>query len=447
MRIVIYGVGKVGSKIAETLSKEKHDVVIVDPDKKKIKELQQTLDILCLPRPINDTRVIREARLKDADVFIAVSDSDEENIVACLIAKSHNVNKTISRIKNTLYLDKEILDTYELGISHVIQPEKEVAKEIVRLIRNPWASEVDAFLKEQVLFIAVKVNKENIDYLNGKLDTLSEKEITIIVESEDDKNRISFFRENHEIKEGDNIFVLEKKSDVIQINKIFEDVYSKIQNVIILGGGTTGEELLEQLGKTKLNLKLIERDRKRCNELSEKLKRGLILCGDGTDLDLLMSENLDKTDCFIAITGDNENNVMSAMLAKQNGVKKVITKVSKAYEEDIVARIGLDATVNINKVTVNKILNFVRRKELLALSILDEDMEIMEFSVSQSSKITKKFLKEPNFVKGALIGAIYRNGEIIFPEKDFRIEENDRVLIFVNKKKASSVEKYFKSKK
>lgn len=447
MRIVIYGVGKVGMSLAETLSEEKHDIIIIDSDKKKIEEIQKSLDVLCIAGSIGDGEVIKKANVKQADILIAVSDSDEENIIACLIGKRQEIGKTIAKIINPSYLNKEILNTYELGIDHVIHPEKEVAKEIIRLIRSPWASEVEPFLNEKILLIEVKVNEDNIEYLNEKLRVLCKNNLIIIVESGEREKKIRYFEEQKKIKLGDIVFVLEKKSDLASVNKTFQDVYTKIRNIIIMGGGITGEELLERLENTKLKVKLIERDKERCKELSEKAKKSLILCGDATDLHLLESENISKTDCFIAVTGDDENNIMASLLAKQKGVKKLITKVSKAYEEDIVSMVGLDTTVNINKVTSNNILKFVRRKELIAVSVLDENVEIMEFSARPKSKIVKKTLEDAQFIKGAIIGAVYHDDQIFFPKKNFKIEEDDLVLIFVLKKVIPVVEKYFQSKK
>ena len=447
MRTIIYGLGKIGTRIAETLSSENHDVIIIGSDKKRMAEIQQNLDVLCIERKIGDADMIKKSNMKNADIFIAVSESDEENIVACLIAKRQNVGKIIARISNISYLDNEIINIFDTGIDHVIHPEIEVAKEIVRLIRSPWASEVESFLNEQVFLIEIKVNEDNLDYLNEKLKLLHDTGLTIIIEPAEDKEYIRPFDKRQKLKLNDNLFLLEKKSDSLQINHIFKDAYAKIQNIIIVGGGSTGEELLEMLQGEKLNIKLIEKSKKRCRELSEKAKKAIILWGDGTNLNLLVSENIEKTDCFIAITSDDENNIMASLFAKQKGVKKSITRVSKAYEEEIIDKVGLDTTVNINKVTVNEILKFVRRKELIAISIINEDIEIMEFSVKYGSKITKKPLKDVQFTKGAIIGAVYHNEEVFSPKKNFKIEPGDNVLVFVHKNRVSKVERYFKSKK
>ena len=445
MRIVVYGVGRVGTKIAETMYEEGYDITIIGDNEKKIEQIQKTLDVLSIVGRIGDEHVVESSGMKDADIFIAVTDSDEENIIASIIAKNQNVRKTIARIRNPAYLNEVMLDASVIGIDHVINPEKEVANEILRLIRTPWASEVDSFIKGKVLLVEIKVNNDNVGYLNTKLVEVSETGNNIIViESDNSIKKLRLFDQHQRVKISEHVFVLERVTDVGKVNKIFGDAYKKIQNVMIAGGGVTGSELLSILENSGIKTKLIEQNKGICNSLSKKFKNSMILCGDATDLALLLSENIEKIDCFIAITGDDEENVMISLLAKQHGVKKAITKISKDYEEDIMARIGLDAAVNLNKVTTNKILQFVRRQELLAMSILNENLAIMEFVVDESSKITKKTFKEAQFIRGAIIGAISHGEEIIFPKKDFRVEANSEVLVFAHRKVARAVEKYFK---
>jgi trk system potassium uptake protein TrkA len=445
MRIVIYGIGRVGTKIAETLSEEKHDVTVIGNNDKKIEEIQKSLDVLCISGHIGDAEVVESSRIKDADIFIAVTDSDEKNIIASIIAKNQNIRKTIAGIRNPSYFNKVLLDTLKTGIDHVINPEKEVANEILRLIRTPWASEVDSFIGNKVLLVEVKVNPENVCYLNKKLKEVSRTgNNVIIVESGGSIKKLRLFGQRQKVQSGEHVFVLEKIGDVDKINKIFQGEYKRIQNVMIAGGGATGSELLSLLKDTDIQTKLIEKNKKTCTDLSKKFRNSLILHGDSTDLKLLLSENIEKADCFIAITGDDEENVMASLLAKQHGVKKAITKISKDYEEEIVAGIGLDAVINLNRVTINRILQFIRKEELLAFSILDENLVIIEFNACANSKIVKKTVKKAQFFRGAIIGAIYHNGEIFFPRENFRVEVDDKVLVFVNKKVVHIVDKYFK---
>ncbi|MFH0867728.1 MAG: Trk system potassium transporter TrkA [Candidatus Woesearchaeota archaeon] len=444
MQVVIYGIGAVGTKIAETLYEEGHDVTVIDPYEKKIAQIQKSLDVLGITGHIGDAEVIENLKTKGANIFIATTDSDEENIIASIIAKKQNIKKTIARIRNPAYLNKMLLDTSEIGIDHVINPEREVAKEIQKIISIPWASEVDSFMNGRIFLIEVKANYENIGYLNKKLAKVSKTNNIIVVESEEYFKKLKAFEHRKKVKIGDHIFILQKGKGVDKINKIFGDVYKKINNIMITGGGVTGSELLRLIENSGIKIKLIEKNKKKCAELSKRFRNSLILYGDATDLDLLRSEKIEKIDCFIAITGDDEENVMISLLAKQHGAKKVITKISKDYEEDIISEIGLDAAVNLSKITANKILQFVRREELLALSILDKELAIMEFIASPNSKIVKKPVKEAQFIKGAIIGAVIRNEETFFPRNNFKIEPNDKVLVFVRKKAASSVERYFK---
>jgi len=442
MRVVVYGVGKVGTKIAETLYDEGHDITVIDVDEVKVNLIQKSLDVLAFAGHIGEQETVNGSGMKGADVFIAVTESDEENLIASIIAKKLEIQRTIARIRNPAYLNKVLLDTSEIGVDHVINPEREVAYEILKLIRSPWASEVDTFMNGRVVLVEAKVNQENIKHLNEKIKEVCKTNNIIVVESSQVKS-LRFYEPSQDIQLGDHLFFLEKKTDVGRVNKIFEDVYKKIEHVVIAGGGVTGSELLNLLKDTDIRVKLIEKRKKICNILSEKWKESLILHGDATDYQLLLSENIQKSDCFVAVTGDNEVNIMSSLLAKQMGVKRAITRISKDYEEEIMAGIGLDAAVNLNRVTANKILHFVRRENLVSLSLLDEELQILEFNTSAKARISKKSLREAQFVKGAIIGAVLRRGGIFFPKENFVIKEGDSVLVFLHKGAAPQVEKYF----
>ncbi len=445
MRIVIYGIGTTGTKLAQTLYNEGQDITIIDSNKKKVEAVRGKLDAICILGQIGEDSVVKDSKIKDADVFIAVTDSDEENIVSCIIAKKQGAKKTIARLRNLSYLDPEMLSAEDIGIDHIINPEKEVAKEIFRLISTPWAMEVDAFIKGRLSLIEIKVNPSNIDYLKEKLKKVSEKSLTLILDSEEKRKKVRFFKEGESFNINDKIYLLEETKELEKVNMIFSDSYPKINNVIIMGGGQTAVELLTLLENTDVKVKLIESSRKTCNKLSARFKKSLILCGDATDLDLLTSENIDKADCFVAVTGDDENNIMISLFAEQKGVKKSITKVTKQYGEEILTGIGLYAAVNIYKVTVNKILSFVSRRELIAVSLLHNDVELLEFSAGPGSRITRKTFKSRQFVGGAIIGAIYHQGKIIFPRSPFQIEPGSRVILFADKDTVPKVEKYFRS--
>ena len=444
MRVVIYGIGTTGTKLVQTLYKEGEDIIIIDTDKQRIEDIQRRLDVLCVVGDMGDSSVIEEAKIRDADAFIAVRDSDEENIVACIIAKRHKVKVTIARLRNPSYLDKEILNANELGIDFIINPEKEVAKEIFKLITAPWAMDVDTFMRGKISLFEIKVNQSNIDYLNQKLKLISETNPILIINPGGAEDNFRFFGKDSVLNINECAYLLGKTEESEKINAIFEDVHPKINNVMMIGGGKTAIELLSLLEGTNIKVKLIEFSKGTCNMLSERFKKCLVLCGDATDLDLLMSENIDKVDCFIAITGDDEGNLMMSLFAKQKGVKKTITKVAKPYGKDMLAGIGIYEAVDVYKITVNKILSLISRREVISFSTLYNGVEMMEFAVSPNSKISDKVLKEPQIMRGAVIVAVYSKGDIIFPKGPLKVEPDNRVLLFANKKAGSAVEKYFR---
>lgn len=442
MGVVIYGAGTLGLKLAQTLYFEGRDITVVDSIKSKIDTFQSKLDVLCIVGHIGDEDTIKHAKLRSADVFIAVTDSDEENIAACIIAKNQSVRKTIARLRNRTYFNPSFFNPKMVGIDHIINPEKEVALEISKLITIPWASEVDSIIRDMLSLFKMTVNGLDPKYLLSKLKILSKTSRIIIINVEQKSLRL--FKKGDKLIEHDDIYILYRSKDLQIINKLFKDIYPPIKDVLIIGGGQTGSELLELLKGTRINRKLIEISRKRCSELNHKYKKSIILLGDGTNLDLLLQENISKTDCFVAATGDDETNIVLSLFAKQKGVKKVITKILKSYGDELLEEIGLQIPLEINNITANKILSYVSMKQLIEIISLHGNYEMLEFVVTEKAKINGKVLKDSNLCKGAIIGAIYRDFELLKSVKSEKIRVHDRIIVFSDRKKSFVVDSYFK---
>jgi len=443
MKVIIYGVGKTGTELVNTFHEYCHDVVVIDNNKAGIESIQRRMDALCILGTIGDDSVIKSAKISGSDVFIAVTDSDEQNIVACIIAKRYNVKKTIARLRNPAYLNKEILNPNELGIDHVINPESEVANEIFRLIRVPWAFRVDAFLKDALSVLELGVTPENKDSINQKLRLLSKTNPVIVMSKKSSTGTFKLFAGNETASPDDRIWLLEKTSSIHRINSFFEEEVSRISSIIVVGGGQTATELLALLEKTPIRVKLIESSKETCNALSQRFSNNMILCGDATDLELLTQEKVEKSDCIVAVTGDDENNIMISLFAKDRGIRKAITKVSKAYGTEILGRLGLHAIVNAYRVTVNKILHFSNLKETVSISSMADNVLIVEFVVPDGARITKRPVK-PDFIKGAIIAAVHTRGKVVFPKRPVLIDANSRVVMFINSKYVKDAEAYFR---
>jgi trk system potassium uptake protein len=442
MKYIIYGAGKTGYRLAEVLYAEGGNIVVIDPMPEKLFTFSERLDVLCVEGHIGNVETISKINFSNKDIFIAVSDSDEENIIACMIAKKMNVFKTLARLRNPTYFDSNYFDPGLLGIDHVVNPEKEVALEISKLISIPLATEVDSVVREKLSLLEIRVADFELDYLKKKLNILLKEQHIIVINPE--KRTLFFYEQESEITNEDYIYLIHTTKDIQNVNQLFYDKYPKIKNVMIVGGGQIASELLFFLEKKNIYAKLFEVSKKRCSYLNHIHKKSLILCGDATDIDLLLQEELDQVDCFIALMGDDENNVVVSLFAKHKGVKKVITKVSKNYGSDLLETIAITVPVDIHNITVNKIRSYVTMKQLVTLTNLFGNFEMLEFIVTDQSKLLNKNIKQKKLFEGVYIAALYRNFELIHDFENQEIRLHDRIIIFAQKNKLRKVEKYFK---
>jgi trk system potassium uptake protein len=442
MRFVIYGAGKTGLRLAEVLYSDGGNIVVIDDDPKKLSTFIERLDVLCVEGNLGDEFTIKKAQLHLADVFIAVGDIDEENIVACMIAKKLGIKKTLARLRNPTYFNSDLFDYTSAGIDHIVNPEREVAFEISKIISIPLATDVDSVVREKLSLLEIRVGDFEIKYLKEKLNILYEKHNMVIINA--DKKSFKFYESDIDLIEHDFIYIIHTTKDIEYINNLFYDRYPKIKNVMIVGGGQTASELLYFLEKKSVKVKLFEISDERCSILNNKHKNAMVLCGDATEIDLLIHEELDKIDCFVALMGEDENNMVLSLFAKHKGVKKVITKVSKPYGTDLLENIAITVPVDVNKVTVNKIRGYVTMKQLVTLTNLYGNFEMLEFIVIPKCKILEKTIYNKKLFNGAYIAALYRNFELIHDIEGETIKLHDRIIIFAETNKLKKVEKYFK---
>ena len=442
MKVIIYGAGKTGFKLAESLYNEGGNIVVIDKDPKKLNIFIERLDVLCVEGNLGDESTIKKSNLRISDVFVAVSDIDEENIVACIIAKKLGVKKTLARLRNPTYFNNDLFDPGLLGIDHIVNPEREVAFEISKIISIPLTTDVDSVVREKLSLLEIRVADFEISYLKEKLNLLLDKHKIIVIN--DEKKKLDFYSENFDLKNEDYVYLIHTTNDIQTVNNLFYDRYPKIKNVMIVGGGQTASELIKLLEKTNVNVKVFEISDERCAQLNNIHKKAMVLCGDATDIDLLLHEDLDKIDCFVALMGDDENNMVLSVFAKHKGIRKVITKISKPYGTDLLDNIAITVPVDINRVTVNKIRGYVTMKQLVTLTNLYGDYEMLEFIVTKKSKILGQIIYDKKFSTNVYIGALYRDFQLIhdFEGEEFKL--HDRIIIFTKKNKISKVEKYFK---
>jgi len=443
LKIIIIGAGKVGCQIAKTLSSEKHDVTLIEKDDVIRQSAQNSLDVLTILGNGANVRTLEEAGIKQADMVIAVTSSDEVNMIACMTAKQFGVPQKIARIRNPEYLYANALSREKLGIDLTINPERATAREIVKLLKSPInVAQVQSFAGGKVQLFELKI-EESFPFINQQLKAITFK-YPILVAAIYRNDKIIIPGGEEKIIAGDNLYVLIKKDYFLELNEIFNQKPLSVQNVIILGGSRIGIQAALILTKLGISTKLIERDKEKCEKIAESLPHTLVINGDGTNIDLLKSEGVETTDGFVAVTGYDEDNLLVALLAKHLGAKKVIAKVDRINYIPILEKIGVDAVVNPRMTTTSAILRFIRRGKIISLTLLKEgEAEVIELIVSPHSKIINTPLRKANLPQNSIIGAIVRQDEVIIPHGDDIIQPKDKIIIFALSSDIKEIEKIF----
>ncbi|MCD6489242.1 MAG: Trk system potassium transporter TrkA [Thermodesulfobacterium sp.] len=443
MRVIIVGAGEVGYNIAKFLIYEKIDVVIIDRDGEKLKRISEELDIATIEGEGSDPSVFKEAGARNADILIAVTSSDETNMIACLLGKAmFGVRRRIARIRNPDYFfNKELLGKNYLDIDPAINPELETAKAVLRILEIPFATEVIEFEGGRIVVTGFKISAES-KVLNKELKYLRSivsKDFVIGIVKRDEEVIVP--RGEDKLKEGDVVYIPLKKEEAMEIAKAFDIPIFPTQKVMIVGGGRIGYYIAKEL-EGKVDIKIIEKNEEKCKFLSKNLKKALVLYGDGTDKELLLEENIKDMDAYITVSGNDEMNIMGALLAKKLGAKKVIAIVNKPDYIPLAYELGVQSVLSPRLLTASIILRYLRKGDVLSLTAVAENkVEIMEVLGSYKSSIINKALKDIKFPKNAVIGAIVRGGEIIIPKGEDVIKEGDKLIIFTLKDSIKDVEK------
>lgn len=431
MKIIVIGAGKVGYNLAESLSKENNDVVIIDKNPQALKKAEDNLDVMCIKGNGVSANTLKEAGIEKANLFIAVTSSDEINMVCCLTAKKLGAAHTIARIRNPEYVQELSLFKDELGLDIVINPEQAAAEEIARLFYFSPAKNMENFANGRVRMINLKVTAE-MPIVGKKLAHMQRSsQFPVIIGVVVRDGEVIVPNGDFEIKENDEMYVIGNPSSVYNFCKISGKHPQKFKNIMILGGGRITVYLTKLLTDMGMNIKIIEIDKERCEELAEQLPNALIINADGTDEEVLTAEQINNMDGFIAITGMDEENLLSSLLAKRIGVKKVITKISRTnYNINIVKELGIDSVISPRLIVANQILKYVKGHNIESLyRIFEGQAEIFEFIAKESDKFLNIPLKKLKFPKDVIIATIVRKNEIVIPCGTDEIQKGDRVIV------------------
>ena len=451
MKIIILGAGQVGATVAENLASERNDITVVDLDATRLRELGDRLDIRTINEHCAWPSTLEDAGARDADLLVAVTNSDEVNMIACQVAYTlfRTPNK-IARIRSNRYFErsKELFDNRAIPIDRTISPEQIVTDYIRRLIDHPGALQVLNFARGRVQLVAVRA------YYGGPLVGNELRELRKHMPNVDTRVAAIFRRNRPIIPEGDTVIEADDEVFFVAARKDIRAVMSELRRlehgyrrIVIAGGGNIGRRLARRLERRYI-IKVIERNRQRTRELSEELQRSVVLHGPATDRDLLSRANIENTDVFCALTNDDEANIMASLLARRLGARKVMTLINNPSYVDLVQGHDIDIAISPQQATIGTLLRHVRRGEVVNVHSLRrgaaEAIEAIAKGDRATSKVVGRRLEEIDLPEGATIGAIVRGEKVLIAHDDVVVEPEDHVILFlVDKRHLRNVERLF----
>ena len=450
MQIIILGANQVGSTLAETLANEANDITVVDTDAEKLRELKDHIDIGTITGEASHPDVLERAGGEDADMIIAVTESDEINMVACRVAYSlFQTPKKICRIRSSSYLvSDKLFGKNGIAVDVVISPELIVSSYISSLIDLPGSLQVLDFADGKVQLVAVKAYYggplvgQEIRFLRQHMPSVETRVAAIFR-----KDRPITPEGSTVIEADDEVFFVAAKNNIRACMGELRRLDRPYKRIIIAGGGNIGLRLAENI-EQRYQVKIIERDLKRCAFLSEYLDKAIVLNGESSHQELLLDENIEDTDVFIALTDDDEANIMSSLLAKRLGAKKVMATINNPAYVDLVQGGEIDIAISPQQATIGSLLTHVRRGDVVNVHSLRrgaaEAMEAIAHGDKASSKVVGRAIEDIDLPEGTTIGAIVRNGEVLIAHDDTVVESDDHVILFlVDRKKIREVERLF----
>jgi trk system potassium uptake protein TrkA len=451
MKIIILGAGQVGTSVASNLASEANDITVIDQDESLLRDLQDRLDLRAVHGYAAYPDVLMRAGIEDADMIIAVTNSDETNMVACQVAWTLFRTPTkIARVRSQHFLDHpELFGQQGLHIDLLISPEKLVTEYILRLIQHPGALQVLDFAGGRARLVAVRAYYggplvgHQLRELNEHLPGTTEARVAAIYR----KDR-AIQPEGHTVIEADDeVFFIAAAANIRQVMNELRQAEKAFRRIIIAGGGNIGKRLARAL-ESDYRVKVVESSLDRARSIAEDLERTIVLHGDGADEDLLLEENIEDTDVFCALTNDDEANVLAAMLAKRLGARKVMALINRAAYVDLVQSGPIDIAISPQQATIGTLLTHVRRGDVAAVHALRrgaaEAMEAVAHGDATSSKVVGRHVEDIKLPVGASIGAIVRGEEVIMAHHDTVIEPEDHVILFlVDKSRIGEVERLF----
>jgi trk system potassium uptake protein TrkA len=436
MKIIIVGCGKVGLTLTEQLNNEGHEITVIDVNGSKLRNVTDNLDVMGVEGNGAIYNVQMEAGIKDADLLVATTSSDELNMLCCLIAKKAGNCHTIARIRNPEYTDEINYIREELNLSMAINPEKAAAHEIARLIKFPSAIKVDTFAKGRVELLKFIIPHDSILH-NMKIMEMNMKlRCSVLIGAVERGKEVFIPDGNFVLQAGDRISIVSSSSSAMDFFRRVGIETTNIKTAMFIGGGRITYYLAKMLEDTNIKVKIVERDLNRCNDLSSSLSKAMILFGDGSDQQLLLEEGVGQTDAFAALTGFDEENIMLSLYAGSLSSAKLITKINRVSFEDVIQNMNLGSVIHPKLITADMISRYVRAMQNSVgsnveslVKIAADKAEALEFRVEKDAPLIGIPLEKLSFIDNLLIACINHRGRIITPNGQDTIEAGDTVIV------------------
>lgn len=442
MKIIILGAGRVGSSVAENLVSEQNDITVIDIDAAPLNQLQERLDLRVVVGSGTHPSVLASAGAADADMFIACATSDEVNLVACRIARQvFNVPQRIARIRSNEFVDQpDLIGPDGFGIDHLISPERAVTTYLLRLIEFPEALQVVDFAGGKAILVLGKLGPGS-PMRNLRVDELA-------ATNGANARLLAIYRDDRPIEaepktrlqDNDEVLFLVERQQAHRAMRALQRSERAARRIMVAGGGNIGARLARELADQGYAVKLIEHQASRCEQLATTLpSKVLVLHGDATDEILLEDENVDSADVFLAITNDDENNIMAALLAKRMGARRVMSLISRRSYGELMEGSRIDVAVAPDQTTIGELLRYVRRGDVVAVHRLRrgavEALEAVAHGDADTSRVVGRRISDVPLPEGASIGALVRGNDILMPDTDPMIESEDHVIVLVTRRR------------
>jgi trk system potassium uptake protein len=442
MRTVIIGAGEVGFNTARMLSQEGHDVVLVEQDEALVERASEQLDALVIQGNGASPKLLKEAGIQRSDLLIAASSSDEVNIIACLAAKSQGVPRTAARIHNPDYYDtRDPFARDMLGIDFVIHTEQMAAEEIKEALLVPGAINVESFAEDSIEVAEVILNEGSPAVGRALRDVRLPKGSLMVGVVRHGEALVP--RGGTVLERRDHVLLISGGRHISEAVKAVSTDTAPVKEVTIYGGGRIGLKLALALEGVGISVRVIERDEARARYVASQLRKGFVLHDEGISRDFLLQERVDRTDAFVAVTGDDRANLLAAMYARQLGARMTIAGISRGEFAPLADALGVDLTISPRMLAAEAILRFVRKGEVIDVALLESGAEMIELRVPESCRVAGRALSEVGFPEGAIVGALLRDGDVVIPTGKEVLRPGDDAVVFTVEDAIDEVERLF----